>query len=216
MTENFETPVETPSVAPQKPQTAEEVKRFFKELLETLGLALVLFVVINIISARVRVEGFSMRPTLDNNQYVLVSRLTPRFGELARGDIIVFRPPMYPEATWVERLLGFPTLPGEYEDYIKRVIGLPGEKVKITGGAVEVDGVILLEPYIADAPEYTGEWVVPEGSLFVLGDNRNSSSDSHSWSFLPIDNVLGKAVLVYWPFSDWKSLKATPVVQAAQ
>ena len=75
--------------------------------------AILLLLVINLISARVRVEGFSMLPTLENNEYVLVSRLTPRFFDLKRGDIIVFRPPMYPDAGWLERVLGFPTLPGQ-------------------------------------------------------------------------------------------------------
>jgi signal peptidase I len=203
-----------PETTPEPPR-GEEVKRFFKELLETLGLALILFLAINLVSARVRVEGYSMLPTLQNNEYVLVSRLTPRFGDLQRGDIIVFRPPMYPDANWLERVLGFPTLPGQYEDYIKRVIGLPGDTVTIAGGIVQINGVTLDEPYIAEPPGYSGSWMVPEGNLFVLGDNRNSSSDSHSWSFLPIDNVLGKAVLVYWPFSDWKALKSDSTVLAA-
>ena len=200
MNEFLEPTPETPTLS-QVP--SQDLKLFFKDVLETLGLALILFLVINLVSARVRVEGYSMMPTLDNNRYVLVSRLTPRYGTLERGDIIVFRPPMYPEAGWLERLLGFPTMPTGYEDYIKRVIGLPGETVTIAGGEVMIDGMVLEEPYIAAAPLYNGEWVVPEGQLFVLGDNRNSSSDSHSWDFLPIGNVLGKAVLVYWPFSDW-------------
>jgi signal peptidase I len=211
MNDNLGAPPETQPTPPP----AQEVKRFFRELLETLGLALILFLVINLVSARVRVEGYSMLPTLDNNQYVLVSRLTPRFGELERGDIVVFRPPMYPEADWLERLLGFPTLPGQYEDYIKRVIGLPGETVTIAGGVVKINGVPLVEPYIAEPPNYSGEWVVPEGLLFVLGDNRNSSSDSHSWSYLPIESVLGKAVLVYWPFSDWMVLSSDQAALAA-
>jgi signal peptidase I len=204
-----------PPETPPAPSRGEDMKRFFKELFETLGLALVLFLVINLVSARVRVEGYSMLPTLQNNEYVLVSRLSPRFWNLKRGDIIVFRPPMYPEAGWLERVLGFPTLPGEAEDYIKRVIGLPGETVTIAAGTVKINGVALDETYIADPPSYSGEWTVPQGELFVLGDNRNSSSDSHSWSFLPIKNVLGKAVLVYWPFSDWKALNGNQAVLAA-
>lgn len=198
-------PLETAPILPEPapPQERKSLKLVFKDVLETVGLALVLFLVINLVSARVRVEGYSMIPTLDNNQYVLISRLTPRFNALERGDVIVFRPPMYPEAGWLERLLGFPAIPTGYEDYIKRLIGLPGETVSIQDGVVTIDGLVLDEPYISAAPLYNGEWTVPEGSLFVLGDNRNSSSDSHSWSFLPIENVLGKAVLVYWPFSDW-------------
>ena len=82
---------------------------------------------------------------------------------------------MYPEAGWLERLLGFPTVPTGYEDYIKRVIGLPGETVTIEDGMVWIDGLILEEPYIAESPLYAGTWIVPEDYLFVLGDNRNSS-----------------------------------------
>ena len=200
---------QTPEITPEQPvltPTSEKnnLKIFIKDILETVGLALVLFLVINLVSARVRVEGFSMLPTLDNNQYVLISRLTPRFNPLERGDIIVFRPPMYPEAGWFERLFGFPTVPTEYEDYIKRVIGLAGETVSIADDEVRIDGVLLDEPYISEAPDYKGTWIVPPDYLFVLGDNRNNSSDSHNWSFLPLENVLGKAVLVYWPITEWK------------
>jgi signal peptidase I len=207
-------PIEIPNEAPPAPPE-RKAGNFLKDVLETLGLALVLFLAINLISARVRVDGFSMLPTLQNNQHVLVSRLKPRFGDLQRGDIIVFRPPMYPSATWLENVLGFPIVPGQIEDYIKRVIGLPGETVTIADGEVWIDGVVLDETYIAEAPYYAGSWVVPEGQLFVLGDNRNNSSDSHSWGFVPQENVLGKAVLVYWPFSDWKTLNHTQVVAAA-
>ncbi len=211
---------ETPELAPgptadTPPGAAKNLKVFFKDLLETIGLALVLFLVINLVSARVRVEGYSMLPTLDNNQFVLVSRLTPRLNPLERGDIIVFRPPMYPEAGWLERLLGFPAIPTGYEDYIKRVIGLPGETVTIEAGVVWIDGFVIDEPYISEAPLYIGTWIVPQDYLFVLGDNRNSSSDSHSWSFLPVENVLGRAVLVYWPFSDWQVFPQEQSVLAA-
>ncbi len=207
-------PIEIPNEAPPAPPE-RKAGSFLKDVLETLGLALVLFLAINLVSARVRVDGFSMLPTLENNQYVLISRLKPRFGDLQRGDIIVFRPPMYPSATWLENVLGFPIVPGQIEDYIKRVIGLPGETVTIADGKVWINETLLDEPYIADMPSYTGSWTVPEGSLFVLGDNRNNSSDSHNWGFVPAENVLGKAVLVYWPFSDWKMLNHTQVAAAA-
>jgi len=206
----------TPEIPREKhPPDRKKRKQFISDTLETILLALLLFLAINIVSARVRVEGYSMIPTLDNNQHVLISRLTPRFFPLKRGDIVVFRPPMYPEAGLFERLLGFPAIPTGYEDYIKRVIGLPGDKVIIADGEVMVNGFTLEEPYISAAPLYNGEWTIPEGNLFVLGDNRNSSSDSHSWSFLPIENVLGKAVLIYWPFSDWMVFKDNQPVMAA-
>jgi signal peptidase I len=197
------------------PPAKQDWKHFLRELLETLGLAVVLFVVINLISARVRVEGYSMRPTLDNGQYVLVSRLSYRLGDFHRGDIIVFRPPMYPEETFFRHLFGLPSVDDNYEDYIKRIIGLPGDTVKIENGIVKVNDVALTEPYIAAPPEYFGEWTVPEGQLFVLGDNRNNSADSHQWGYLPMQNVLGKALVIYWPFADWMVLRSDLPVSAA-
>lgn len=197
------------------PPAKENWKHFLREVLETLGLAVVLFVVINLISARVRVEGYSMRPTLDNGQYVLVSRLSYRLGDFQRGDIIVFRPPMYPEETFFRHLFGLPSLDDNYEDYIKRIIGLPGETVKIEDGVVKINDVPLAEPYIDAPPGYGGEWTVPEGQLFVLGDNRNNSADSHQWGFLPEENVLGKALVIYWPVADWMVLRTSQPVSAA-
>ena len=195
---------------PAPPEPAPSVspwKHFFRDTLETVLLAIVLFLVINLISARVRVEGYSMLPTLDDGQFVLISRLTYKLGEPRRGDIIVFRPPMYPEESILRRLLGIPNIGDNYEDYIKRVIGVPGDTVKVENGTVFINNIALLEPYIAAAPLYSGEWTVPEGSLFVLGDNRNNSSDSHAWGLLPQDNILGKALAIYWPFTDWMVLK---------
>jgi signal peptidase I len=193
----------------------QDWKGFLRETLETIGLAILLFLVINVISARVRVDGFSMRPTLDDGEFVLVSRLVNLFGGYHHGDIIVFRPPIYPEAGFFRRLLGLPNISDDYEDYIKRVIGLPGETVKIENGKVSINGIPLVEPYIAAPPDYFGEWTVPAGELFVLGDHRNNSADSHAWGFLPIKNVLGKALVVYWPFTDWMVLKSDQAVLAA-
>ena len=162
-------------------------KRFFLDILETIILAVVLYFGINAVSARVRVDGFSMRPTLQDGEYILVNKLAYKTGEPTRGDIIVFIFPVDPQ-----------------EDLIKRVIGLPGETVSIHSGVVSVNGAPLTEPYIASPPAYDGDWVVPDGQLFVLGDNRNDSRDSHQWRFLPIENVIGKAVLIYWPPPEWQ------------
>ncbi len=162
-------------------------KRFFLDILETVILAVVLFFGINAVSARVRVDGFSMRPTLDDGEYILVNKLAYKTGEPARGDIIVFIFPVNPQ-----------------EDLIKRVIGLPGETISVHNGVVSVNGIPLTEPYIASPPAYDGDWVVPEDELFVLGDNRNDSRDSHQWQFLPLENVIGKAVLIYWPPQQWQ------------
>ena len=162
-------------------------KRFVLDILETLILAVVLYFGINAVSARVRVDGFSMTPTLQDGEYILVNKLAYKMGEPTRGDIIVFIFPVNPQ-----------------EDLIKRVIGLPGETVSVHNGVVSVDGVPLTEPYIASPPAYDGDWVVPEDQLFVLGDNRNDSRDSHQWRFLPLENVIGKAVLIYWPPKEWQ------------
>ena len=175
------------------------IKQFLIDLLETIILAVVLFFAINAVSARVRVDGFSMLPTLQDGEYVLVNRLAYRNDLPVRGDIIVFVSPQSPDL-----------------DLIKRVIGLPGDTVKIFDGKVQVNEKMLDEPYIAAAPIYNGEWNVPEGNLFVLGDNRNDSSDSHAWGLLPTENVIGKAVLIYWPIPDWNLIRHVETVAAIQ
>jgi signal peptidase I len=178
-----------------EPQQTENWKRFILDILETIILAVVLYFGINAISARVRVDGLSMNPTLQHGEYVLVSRLAYKTGHPERGDIIVFSLPL-----------------DQSQDLIKRVIGLPGETVSIHDGKVLIDGRPLQEPYIAQSPIYNGEWTVGEGQLFVLGDNRNDSKDSHQWGLLPIENVIGKALLIYWPPPEWKLVNHTQEV----
>lgn len=173
-------------------------KRFFLDIVETLVLAVVLFVGINAVSARVRVDGFSMRPTLEDGEFVLVSKLSYTFGEFERGDIIVFHFPLNPE-----------------EELVKRIIGLPGDHIIVRDNQVYLNGQLLSENYIAQAPLYSGEWTVAEGQLFVLGDNRNNSNDSKDWGLLPQENVVGKAVLIYWPPPMWDVLDH-PEVAASQ
>lgn len=169
--------------------------RFVLDIVETIILAVVLFLGINAVSARVRVDGTSMMPTLENGEFMLVSKMSYRFGDVERGDIIVFHFPMNPE-----------------EELVKRVIGLPGDHVSVQAGVVSVNGQLLNEPYIAAAPGYSGEWDVLEGQLFVLGDNRNNSNDSKDWGLLPFEKVVGKAVLIYWPPPMWDVLEHTDVL----
>jgi signal peptidase I len=132
----------------------------------------------------------SMEPTLLVHDRLIADKLSfvLNVDEIKRGDVVIFRPP--PEA-------------GEgstRKDYIKRVIGLPGDKVRVEDGKVWINDVALDETYIASPPAYFYEEVtVPEGNLFVLGDNRNNSKDSHSWDFLPQDNVIGRALFIFWP-----------------
>jgi signal peptidase I len=188
-------PEEQPEIqVPEEIQLPEQEKihwgRFALDIIETLVLAVVLFLGINAVSARVRVDGFSMIPTLQDGEFVLVSKLNYQFGKPERGDIIVFHYPMDPQ-----------------QELIKRVIGLPGDAIIVQNGKVSVNGQILDEPYIAATPAYSGDWMVPDGQLFVLGDNRNDSSDSHSWGFLPFQKVVGKAVVIYWPPRLWEVIR---------
>lgn len=171
---------------------------FLVDILETLILSVVLFVSINMISARIRVDGDSMEPTLVSGEYVIVNRLSYRLGHPQRGDIIVFHFPRDPK-----------------EEYIKRVIGLPGDEVNVMNGLVYVNGQSLDENYLDVKMNYTGSWTVPTGQLFVLGDNRNNSSDSHDWGTVPMDYVVGKAVLVYWPPPAWGLIDHVTLANAA-
>lgn len=195
----METYQDSSVVTPTQPIEAVEEKgsfwRFLVDLFETLVLSVALFLGINAITARVLVEGFSMRPTLDNGQYVLVNKMAFRSALPEYGDIIVFHFPVDPN-----------------QDFIKRVIGLPGDVVNVHDGKVIVNDYSLTEPYIAAAPLYTGNWTVPDGQVFVLGDNRNNSSDSHSWGAVPLGNVVGKAVVVYWPPPGWQVIKHIQIV----
>ncbi|HEY5997056.1 MAG TPA: signal peptidase I, partial [Candidatus Deferrimicrobiaceae bacterium] len=104
----------------------------------------------------------------------------------------------------------FPVNPEE--DLIKRVIGLPGDTITIQNGVLSINGVVMNEPYISAPPAYEGNWTVSPGELFVLGDNRNDSRDSHQWGLLPIKNVIGRAAVIYWPPKEWQIIKHTQQV----
>lgn len=170
-------------------QSTEVVVR---EIVETLLLTFFIFWLVNGLIGRYRIDGSSMNPTLQDGQYLIINNLSYYVDDPAAGDVIVFHHP------------------ASELNLIKRVIGLPGDEISIHDGTVSVNGVVLDEPYIRDAPRYTYNGVVPEGQYFVLGDNRNNSSDSHSWSFLPDDHIVGKAMLIYWPPSDWDAVPHFP------
>jgi signal peptidase I len=148
-----------------------------------LVLPLSIRVMLNISTARVRQDGYSMGATLPNASYLLADRQAYEQKNPQRGDIIIFSFPLDPK-----------------EDLIKRVIGLPGETITVQDGIVTINDTVLEETYITERPSYNGMWVVPEGHLFVLGDNRNDSRDSHQWGFLPQENIIAKAVWIYYPF----------------
>lgn len=183
-------------------QTVEEspnIRRALLDLLETIVISLVLFLGINAVSERIRVESISMQPNLYAGDFVIVNKLAYKFGEPQRGDIIVFRYPPDPDQT----------------PYIKRVIGLPGDQIHIADGKIYINGMLLTEPYLEVNTNRGGDWSVGEGSLFVMGDNRNNSSDSRAWGMVPFENIIGKALVIYWPPENWRILHF-PAAVAAQ
>lgn len=166
-------------------------RRTVLDTLETIFLSLVLFLAINTVSERIRVESISMQPTLFPGDYVIVNKLAYRFSHPPqRGDVIVFKYPPNPDAI----------------PYIKRVIGLPGEQIHIAEGNVYVNGQLMLEPWLKVTTNRGGDWSVPTGQLFVMGDNRNNSSDSRSWGFVPLENIIGRAEVIYLPPQHWAFL----------
>jgi len=184
-----------------EPGRSRRARSVLLEIVETLVLTIVIFVGIQTFVAQpYKVEQRSMQTTLQPGQYVLVDKLTPRWAPYERGDIVVFDPP----ASWAVETNGVPL--------IKRVIGLPGDRVELRDGEVVVDGASLAEPYVyrggdgkpqSTEPqgEGTSEWVVPDGSLFVMGDHRQDSSDSRTFGPIEIAHVVGRAWLRYWPFA---------------
>jgi signal peptidase I len=138
-----------------------------------------------------------MVPTLEENDKIIVDKLSLHFSELKRGDIVTFFPP--------EGLSGMSNT--SRMRYIKRVIGLPGETIEVKKGqGVFINGKRLLEPYVLFYPERRslptynyGPVTLPEGSFFLLGDNRHGSRDSHIWGSCPKENIIGRAMFRYWP-----------------
>lgn len=195
MTDEFDPlRAELEEIPPEKPN----LLGILVDILETLLLSVVLFFLINAVSARIKIDGSSMEPNLHHGEFVIVSKINYRIGEPERGDVVVF---------------DFPR--NITEEYIKRIIGLPGENILIEDGKIFVNNILLSEPYLMAEPHYEGNWTVPEGSLFVLGDNRNNSSDSHNWGMVPLENIVGEALLVYWPPSEWGLINGTNPVLAS-
>ncbi len=196
----------------EKSSTGNKALVAMREIIETIFLALVIFLLVRACIQNFKVDGSSMDPSLQSGQYLLVNKLsylrvnldglaqvlsavgidpdgrviTP-FGTPQRGDIVVFHFPRDPS-----------------RDFIKRVIALPGETVEVRAGKVIVNNASLEEPYILQNPAYSKEpIVVPEDNYFVLGDNRNNSSDSHVWGPVPVGQIVGKAWISYWPKHEW-------------
>lgn len=156
------------------------------EVLGTIILAILIFLTVNATLESRQVEGCSMNPGLEDGQRVLVVKASYWFGEPQRGDVIIFHSPSDPGRT-----------------LIKRVIGLPGEWVEIKEGTVYIDDEPLDEPYIQGDNKAYPRVQVPEGNYFVMGDNRNNSTDSRRWGMLSREFIIGRAWLCYWPLSAW-------------
>lgn len=169
-------------------QRWSQVGNVAREIVETLVLTVAIFVLIRIPFQNFRIEGFSMEPSLHTGQYIIVNRALYRwFSPPQRGDIIVLNP---------ENALD--------RDYIKRVIGLPGETVEVKQGRVYIDNQPLAEPYLARLGSYSKPpLTLGPDEYYVLGDNRDNSNDSHTWGPLKRDHIEGKAWITYWPFKDW-------------
>ena len=177
------------------------------EIVETLVLTLVIFFVIQTFVAQpYQVKQQSMERTLEPGQYVLVDKLTPRVDTYKRGDIVVFKPP----PDWVQP---------DNTPFIKRVIGVGGDTVEVRDdGKVYVNDIALNEPYLfeddgvaepTDADPERDSWTIPDGELFLMGDHRSNSADSRAFGSVPVDNVIGRAWLRYWPM-DTFGILATP------
>jgi len=161
------------------------LKKYILEILGAVLIGVALFFLIHFSVQRAVVEGSSMEPSLQNDQVLLISKLAYKFGEPERGDIIIFPPPhiLNPE-----------------KDYIKRIIGLPGETVEIKDGVVYINGTALDEPYVTQSANGNfAKITVPANEYFVLGDNRNNSLDSRSGWTVPLDTIVGKAWFSIWP-----------------
>jgi signal peptidase I len=167
----------------------EKRRRLVIEIAQTTILILLLFLTIRFIVQNFNIDGTSMEPNLHSSELVLVDKWTYLFHNPARGDVVIFKAP-----------------PDPSQDYVKRVIGEPGDTITVKGTTVIVDGVTLNETYLdpknqgvpPGARTITNK-VVPPNDYFVLGDNRAVSSDSRIWGFVPRQNIIGRAALVYWP-----------------
>ncbi len=162
---------------------------FVREILETILLIAAIYAFVNLATARFVVDGHSMLPNFTTDQFIIVSRLNYLVNDPERGDVVVFHYPLQPD-----------------RDFIKRVIGLPGETIDILQGRVYVNGKLLDEPYIDKFCRGTscdGEWIVGEDQYFVLGDNRGESKDSQDFGPVDREFIVGRAFVRYWPPSDW-------------
>jgi signal peptidase I len=202
-----------PEVTETAPRKRPRALDALIEIVTTVVLAVVLYVVIQTFVVQTyRVEMFSMEPTLLPNQHLLIDKLTPRWDDYSRGDVIVFHSPTAQRGD-----VSTSCANGRYDDtstpFIKRVIGVPGDHVEVRAGAVWINDVKLDEPYISTDGDTiaTGitSWDVPAGCLFALGDHRTKSQDSREFGMIKTSEVIGRAWLRFWPL-DTLGILQTP------
>jgi len=170
---------------------------FLREILGPILLAVIIFLILQATMQSFVVVGSSMKPSLYDGQRLLINKVVYSLHEPEVGDVVVFEPPHNQRA-----------------DYIKRIIGLPGDTVEIKMGVVYVNGSPLDEAYIKDQPSYTLQTKkIPENEYFVLGDNRNNSNDSHNGWTVPRQNIIGKAWLSIWPPRQWGVVASYPLAE---
>lgn len=177
-----------------QPSTSSSWVAAHKEDLITYGGALAISLLIRTFIAEPRfIPSLSMYPSFNIGDRLVAEKVTYRNNPPTVGDVVIFHPPFTRDRPLLSRLL-------EDDIFIKRVVAVGGDTVEVKGGKLIVNGVPRVEPYLNEAPAYTlPPLVVPDGSVFVCGDNRNNSYDSHVWGPLPVSNIVGRAVFKYWP-----------------
>jgi signal peptidase I len=202
-------PPPAPAVEVPRPRRRRRYLTIFREVVETLLLALLIFLAVRSTVQNFKVEGSSMLPSLEDGQYIIVNKLAYAqfdlgifdffpffdagdhathhlFGGPKRGDVVVFEAPRYPD-----------------RDFIKRIVGVPGDKVEIRDGIVYINDEPVDEPYTqGETGCPCGPWYIEEGRYFVLGDHRNNSSDSRQFGPIAEGSIIGKTWFSYWPLSD--------------
>lgn len=207
----------------QKKELKKKVKSFLLETLDTVVFVVVAVIIIRFFIGELRwIPSGSMHPTLIEKDRLFVEKITKWWRPLQRGDIVVFYPPDEALKKDVFSLLA--RLTGIFcKDiaYIKRIVGMPGDKFEIRldelgGHYVYINDKELSEPYILSSSDwisctddmYCGPFTVPEGTYFMMGDNRGNSQDSRFWGFLPKERIIGRSVFIFWPLDRLKHLRA--------
>jgi len=186
--QRYELPVRAPHPAPVRTRReGSVVGQSIREVVETILPAVFIALMIHLFLAQAtRVEGYSMEPTLHGQERLVIEKLSFHFHQPERGDIVVLRVPQYGK-----------------EMLIKRVIGLPGDTIAVENGQVILNGQPLDEDYINGQPRGNyGPTIIPDDSVFVMGDNRNNSNDSRSFGPIPHENIVGRAWIRYWPLQE--------------